>query len=311
MTYGALVALNTYVWMSIEPAITLTQVAGQVAAAQASLDRILHLRHERPDVVEAPGAEELPDDITGDLKLEHVDFAYEKDKPLFRDFSLHLPAGKMTALVGHTGCGKTTVTSLLMRLWDVQGGAVTIDGHDVRGIALRSLRRQTGVVPQEPVVFEGTVMSNIAYAMPEATEAQVEAAARAAQIHDVIADLPKGYHTWLGKEGAKLSVGQKQRIAIARAILMKPAVLILDEATSSLDTESELALQHAMRAVLKGRTSVVVAHRLSTIIEADQIVVMHNGQVLEIGAHDDLMLKEGGAYRKLYEEMRGKAAVDA
>jgi subfamily B ATP-binding cassette protein MsbA len=305
MSYGDMLALDTYVWTVVNPAISLTTVAGSITQALVSLDRILDVLREQPEIVDTPDAADLPEDVRGDLRLEGVIFGYG-DKPLFNGLHLHLPAGKMTALVGHTGCGKTTVTSLLLRLWDVQGGAVTLDGHDVRAVTLRSLRRHTGVVPQEPVVFEGTVHDNIAYAHPEATAAQVEEAARAAQIHDYIATLPEGYATWLGKDGAKLSVGQKQRVAIARAILRKPAVLILDEATSSLDSESEAALQEAMRTVLHGRTSVVVAHRLSTIVEADQIIAMDRGRILEIGTHDELMARENGFYRRLYEELKGK-----
>ena len=305
MTYGDLYALDNYVWQAINPAVNLTMVAGTITQAFVSLDRILEIIQQQPDIREQPGARDLPES-RGDLRLEEVDFAYEKGKPLFEHLTLNLPAGKMTALVGQTGCGKTTVTSLLMRLWDVQGGRVTLDGNDVRELTVRTLRHHVGVVPQEPVVFEGTVHENIAYGMPEATAEQVEEAATAAQIHDFIALLPEGYQTWLGKDGAKLSVGQKQRIAIARAILRKPAVLILDEATSALDSESEAALQQAMRTVLRNRTSVVVAHRLSTIVEADQIVAMSKGKIVEIGTHDELMAHEGGYYRRLYNELKGK-----
>ncbi len=304
-TYGDLVAVDNYLWMAVTPAINLTTIAGQITQALVSLDRILKLNDQQPDVVEHSEAYDLLE-AKGDLRLDGVNFAYAADNPLLQDFTLHLPAGKMTALVGHTGCGKTTVTSLLMRLWDVQGGQVTLDGHELRRLTLRSLRRHTGVVPQEPVVFEASVFDNIAYGAPDATPEGVEEAARAAQIHEHIMTLPDGYQTWLGKEGAKLSVGQKQRIAIARAILTKPAVLILDEATSSLDSESEAALQQAMRVVLRGRTSVVVAHRLSTIVEADQIVAMHHGQIMEIGTHDQLMEIDGGFYQRLYNELKGQ-----
>jgi subfamily B ATP-binding cassette protein MsbA len=305
MTFGDLLALEGYLNQAIMPAVSLTMVAGVITQAVASLDRILDLLSHSSDIADSPDAHDLPDDTAGDLRLEDVHFAYQPDEPLFQGLSLHMPAGRMTAFVGRTGCGKTTVTSLLMRLWDVQDGRVTIDGHDVREITLRSLRRHVGVVPQEPVVFEGTVFANIAYAQPEATQEEVEEAARAAQIHEYVTTLPEGYQTLLGKEGAKLSSGQKQRIAIARAILRKPAVLILDEATSALDSESEAALQEAMRTILRGRTSVVVAHRLSTIVEADQIIAMDKGRVVEIGTHETLMRIEGGYYRGLYEEMRG------
>ncbi len=305
MQYGDMIAMDTYVWQAIGPAVNLTMVAGTITQALVSLDRILDVMRQIPDIIEKPNALDLSE-ARGDMALEHVVFGYIENKPLFRDFSLRLPVGKMTALVGHTGCGKTTVTSLLMRLWDVQGGRVTLDGHDLRDLSLRALRRHVGVVPQEPVVFESTVFENIAYGMADATPEQVEEAARAAQIHDHIVTLSDGYQTWLGKDGAKLSVGQKQRIAIARAILRKPAVLILDEATSSLDSESEAAIQEALRIVLRNRTSVVVAHRLSTIVEADQIVAMDKGKIVEMGTHAQLMVIEGGYYRRLYDELKGK-----
>lgn len=305
MSYGTMQAIDNYLWLAVWPAVSITIAAAQVTQAMVSLERIAEISNQFPEVRERPLAIDLPE-AQGEIRLQDITFAYEPDKPIFQGMNLHLPAGKMTALVGHTGCGKTTVTSLVMRLWDVQDGAVTLDGHDIRDLTLRTLRGHMGVVPQEPVVFEGTVYDNIAYGLPDATQEQVEEAARAAQIHDAAMALPDGYRTWLGKEGSKLSVGEKQRIAIARAILRKPAVLILDEATSSLDSESEAAIQQALRVVLHGRTSVVVAHRLSTIVEADQIVAMDNGRVLEIGTHEELMQIENGYYRRLYEELKGQ-----
>ncbi|HEX2948913.1 MAG TPA: ABC transporter ATP-binding protein [Armatimonadota bacterium] len=309
MTYGSLLACQTYVWQAVMVAVNLTLVAGTLTQSIVSLDRVIELTRYQPEIVEKPTAVDLKES-TGDIHIDDVTFAYEPNKVLFNNLTHHIPAGKMTALVGHTGCGKTTITSLIMRLWDVQGGRVTLDGIDVRDLTLRSLHRHVGVVLQQPVIFEGTAFENIAYGMPEATQQDVEEAARAAQIHELIASLPDGYQSWFGKDGVKLSVGEKQRISIARAIIRKPAVLILDEATSSLDSESEFAIQEALRTVLHGRTSIVVAHRLSTIVEADQIVVMDEGKIIEIGTHETLMKVNGGRYRQLYEELQGKHGVN-
>jgi ABC-type multidrug transport system fused ATPase/permease subunit len=209
------------------------------------------------------------------------------------------------ALVGHTGCGKTTLVQLIMRNYDVQAGAVLIDGIDVRELTLGSLRARFGVVLQKPVVFQGTVAGNIAYGRPEATRAEIEQAARVAELHELISAYPEGYDTRLGEHGVQLSVGEKQRLAIARAILRDPAILILDEATSALDSASEAAIQRALERVLRGRTSFVVAHRLSTIVRADLIVVMDRGAIVEQGRHEELMAREGGRYQQLYRALQG------
>ncbi len=308
-TYGDLVMVDNYLWMATWPAINLTTIAGQITQALVSMDRLIKLYIENIDITDSKDAYDLPE-IAGDVKLNDIDFSYNGKEQLFNKLSMHLPAGKMTALVGHTGCGKTTITNLILRMWNIQEGTITIDGHDIRNITLRSLRRQTGVVPQEPIVFEGSIFENISYAVPDADINMVTEAAKAAQIHDYITTLPEGYDTKLGKEGAKLSVGQKQRVAIARAILCKPAILILDEATSSLDSESEIALQLAMKQILHNRTSIVVAHRLSTIVEADKIIVMDNGKICETGTHTELMNIEDGKYFTLYNELKGKEGAN-
>jgi ATP-binding cassette subfamily B protein len=236
-----------------------------------------------------------------------VDFAYKPDEPLFRGLSLSVAPGKTVALVGHTGCGKSTLTSLLMRFWDPQGGCVRIDGTDIRSVRLNSLRELFGVVLQNPIVFDGSIAENIAYGRPEASRAEIEAAAEAAEITEFASRLPQGLDTVLGTYGVKLSLGEKQRVSIARAVVKNPRILVMDEATSSLDSECEALIQRAISRALKGRTSFVVAHRLSTIVAADLIVVLDAGRIMETGRHDELMAVENGRYRKLYDEMRGAA----
>lgn len=232
-------------------------------------------------------------------------FGYIDGQPVLRDVNLDITPGTMVALVGHTGCGKTTITTLIMRLWDIQEGSIRIDGYDIRDVTIKSLRRQIGVVLQDPVLFNATVADNIRYGVPEASMEQVLEAAKAAEIHETIQTLPDGYETELGGgSGIKLSVGEKQRMAIARAIITDPAILIMDEATSSLDSESEALIQKALERVMEDRTSIVVAHRLSTIVGADLIVVMEAGKIIEKGTHLELV-QEGGQYAKLYNQQHG------
>ena len=305
MSFGDMQALNLFFWFALNPAINLTVVANSVIQAFTSTDRIIDVMGRPINILDRKDAKSLSSS-EGHLTLENVDFSYNPKQKLFENFDLEIPAGKMTALVGHTGCGKTTITALLMRLYDIQGGNIRLDGNDVRDLKQSSLRRHIVAVPQESVIFDGTVRENIAYGKAEATMEEVIDAAKAAQIHDAIIKLSDGYNTDIGSTGSQLSVGQKQRIAIARAIILKPSVIIMDEATSSLDSESELAVQKALSTILKNRTSVVVAHRLSTITSADQIVALDKGKIIEVGTHAELMKIEGGYYRTLYDELSGK-----
>jgi ATP-binding cassette subfamily B protein len=226
------------------------------------------------------------------------------------DFDLHVSAGQTVALIGPTGCGKTTIISLILRFYDVCSGSLLIDGQDIRDIPLRSLRRRLGIVLQESLLFGTSLIDNIRYGRPEATNEEVIAAAKVAEIHDYIESLPDGYDTVMGRGGVDLSVGQRQRVTIARAVLADPAILIMDEATSALDSDSERAIQRAMERVLEGRTSFIVAHRLSTIRHADQIVLLDEGSICEMGRHDELMAIPDGRYRSLYTRHMGKGVLE-
>lgn len=301
MTYGSVTAFMGYTSLLFGPALRLTEIANQLEQVMVAVERIFEVLETQPDIREKPGALVLPK-VRGHVVFDHVTFGYRADEPVLHDICLDIPAGKMVALVGHTGCGKTTITSLIMRLWDVQHGHVRIDGNDVRDVTLSSLRRQVGVVLQDPVLFSATIADNIRYGVPRASMDEVIAAATAAELHETITRLPDGYETELGGEsGIKLSVGEKQRMAIARAIITNPGILVLDEATSSLDSESEALIQKALANVMRERTSVVIAHRLSTIVEADVIVVMEAGRIIELGSHAEL-LRHDGHYASLYHQ---------
>jgi ATP-binding cassette subfamily B protein len=240
------------------------------------------------------------DQARGQVEFDQVTFRYgTADRPALKDVSFKIEPGQLAALVGPTGAGKTTITNLLPRFYDPQLGAVRLDGHDVRDLTLESLGRQVGMVFQDTFLFHASIRDNLLYAKPDATEAEMVAAAKAAYIHDFIASLPEGYDTVVGERGHRLSGGEKQRVAIARVILKDPRVLILDEATSNLDSESEHLIQVALRPLFEGRTSLVIAHRLSTILAADVILVIDHGEVVEQGRHADL-LQQGGLYARLY-----------
>ena len=244
----------------------------------------------RPTIVDAPAAADLPQ-VAGRIELDGVSFGYVPDRLVLRDVSLTIPAGETLALVGPSGSGKTTLTGLIPRLWDVTGGAIRVDGVDVRGVTVASLRGQIGLVAQEATLFGGTLRENILYGRLDATEAEVVAAARAANADEFISALPDGYDTVVGDRGSRLSGGQRQRVAIARAILKDPPILLLDEATSSLDNESERLVQDALDRLKVGRTTIIVAHRLSTIRAADRIAVLDDGWLVELGTQDELLAR--------------------
>ena len=302
LNIGTIVAFTALQARLFFPLTGLLNVQVEVTSAMALFDRIFEYMDVPQDIQDAPDAVPIhPKDVQGDVVFENVSFRYEKEQaePTLTDVSLTARSGELIALVGASGAGKTTLTYLIPRLYDVETGRVTIDGHDVRKITLESLSRIVGMVTQETYLIHDTIAANLRYGRPEATDAELEAAARAAAIHDHIAGLPEGYATIVGERGYKLSGGEKQRIAIARAILKNPRILILDEATSALDTQSERLIQSALEPLMAGRTTFAIAHRLSTILAADQILVMEHGQVVERGTHSEL-LSQNGAYSRLY-----------
>lgn len=281
-----------------QPIRELSQQYTLLQAGMAAGERIFDLLDSEPEVEDRPGAIELPA-IEGHVRFEGVTFGYDRGgAEILHGIDLDVPAGRMMALVGETGAGKSTIISLLLRFADVWDGRVTIDGHDVRDVTQTSLRRQCGVVLQDAFLFPGSVRENLRFGRPEATDAEVEQAARDVGAHDFIVKLPEGYDTDLQERGGRLSAGQRQLLSFGRALLADPRILVLDEATSNIDTTTEFALQKAQRRLLAGRTSVVVAHRLTTIRDADEVVVLENGDVIERGTHDELVA-EGGHYAEL------------
>ena len=295
---GVLVAFTLYINRFFDPIRDLSQQYTQLQRSGVALERINQIMDIPVEVKDKPDAGVLPD-ITGTVEFRHVAFGYEPDVLVLRDFDLRIEAGKTVAIVGPTGAGKSTIAGLLQRFYDVQGGQVLIDGVDVRDVTQNSLRKQIGMVLQEPFLFFGSIRDNVRYGRLEASDDEVEEAARAVGAHDLILNLPAGYETQIRERGQNLSVGQRQLISFARALLADPRVLILDEATANIDTLTELLVQQGLRRLMAGRTALVIAHRLSTIKHADMIVVLQAGRIVETGTHEQLLTR-GGAYAALY-----------
>ncbi|MFC9776156.1 ABC transporter ATP-binding protein [Paenibacillus chitinolyticus] len=295
ITVGLLVAFASYIGNFWEPINRMVQMYSQLLVAMASAERIFEFMDEQPTVGEKENAAELPP-IRGQVSFENIVFEYEKGRTALNHINVDVQPGQSIALVGHTGSGKSTIINLLCRFYDPTEGSVRIDGKDIRDVKLQSLRSQIGIVLQDTFIFSGTIRDNIRFGRLDATDEEVEAAAKAVHAHDFIVKLPFGYDTEVQERGNALSMGQRQLISFARALLADPAILILDEATASIDTETELRIQEALKTLLKGRTSFMVAHRLSTIRGADKIIVLDHGRIMETGDHDELMKHQGIYY---------------
>lgn len=303
LTIGNMQAFVQYVWQVNQPIQNLTQLAGQLQSAKSSLDRVFQALDEPDEVTDAK--ERLEHDLTGQVSFKHVDFQYVENKPLIRDFNLEVKPGEMVAIVGPTGAGKTTLINLLMRFYDVTAGSISVDGHDIRNLSRQDYRKQFGMVLQDAWLYEGTVKENLRFGNLNATDEEIVEAAKAANVDHFIRTLPGGYNMEMNQESSNISLGQKQLLTIARALLANPKILILDEATSSVDTRLELLIQKAMKNLMQGRTSFVIAHRLSTIQEADKILVLKDGQIIEQGTHESL-LADKGFYYDLYTSQFAK-----
>ena len=307
LTVGNMQAFVQYVWQINQPIQNLTQLVGQLQSAKSSLDRIFQVLDEADEVNDE--TEKLDQDLTGQVSFKDVDFQYVAAKPLIRNFNLEVKPGEMVAIVGPTGAGKTTLINLLMRFYDVTKGAITVDGHDIRHLSRQDYRKQFGMVLQDAWLYEGTIKENLRFGNLQATDEEIVEAAKAANVDHFIRTLPGGYNMEMNQESSNISLGQKQLLTIARALLANPKILILDEATSSVDTRLELLIQKAMKTLMQGRTSFVIAHRLSTIQEADKILVLKDGQIIEQGNHESL-LADKGFYYDLYQSQFSKKAEE-
>lgn len=305
LTIGNMQAFVQYVWQVSQPVQTITQLASVLQSAKSSLDRIFEVLDEPDEVSQV--TEHLTHDLTGQVSFENVSFQYVADKPLIQNFNLEVKPGEMVAIVGPTGAGKTTLINLLMRFYDVTGGSIKIDGHDIRNLSRQEYRKQFGMVLQDAWLYEASIKENLRFGNLEATDEEIVAAAKAANVDHFIRTLPGGYNMEMNQESTNVSLGQKQLLTIARALLADPKILILDEATSSVDTRLELLIQKAMTNLMEGRTSFVIAHRLSTIQEADKILVLNNGQIIEQGNHESLLAAKG-FYYDLYNSQFSKSS---
>lgn len=308
LSIGSIVTFVTLLNRLYGPVGQLSNIHIDIARSMALFERIFAYLDFEHDIIDAPDAVEMPE-IKGDIDFEYVYFSYTKEQETLKDINFSIKQGELTALVGLSGSGKTTITYLLARLYEPSGGLVKIDGMNIRNVKIESLRRQIGIVTQDTYIFNESVKDNLLYSKPNALDSEVEQACRVANIHDFIVGLPDGYDTIVGERGAKLSGGEKQRLSIARALLKNPRIIILDEATSSLDSLSEVYIQEAIKPLLQGRTSIVIAHRLSTIMAADQILVVDKGTIKERGTHEEL-IKTGGLYQELYEKQFKRSAAE-